>query len=256
MAKHKKSRPSISSSSIQASQETSEAIHESHSAIDGLPSLRMQLSISLAIAFHFCALLIAFSANLAPSYLQGQLTAWLSPYAITTNQAYNAFSLELTHAEPLDFPLYVELLPVNQQDGKQSEEWQKMLLPGSSSRKFASHDVRWSRWSNLSRVIQLIAIEQPDSEILSDIAARLVVIAEEQTGNSFRAVRLITPRVLSYDQDARVFSGASSLEDDELSPTVVYRATIVRDSTSRISLVPDEIPLRTAKPVVGQSERP
>lgn len=256
MAKRKKNAPPISSSLEQASQQTSEPIFQSHSAIDGPPSPRMQLLVSLVIVFHFCALLVAFSANLAPSYLQGQLTAWLSPYTVTTNQAYNAFPLELTHAEPLDFPLYVELLHSNQQGSEQSEDWQRMLLPGGSSRKLASHDVRWSRWSNLSRVIQLIAIEQPDSEILSDIAARLVVTAEKQTGDTFRAVRLIAPRVLSYDQDARVFSGESSLEDDELSPTVVYRATIVRDSASQISLVPEQIPLRTAKPVVSKSERP
>ncbi len=204
------------------------------------------------ILFHFGALLSALAANLSPSYLQGQLTELLSPYSATTSQTYNSIPLELTHAEPFDFPLQVELLPSDEA----GEDWQSMLLPGSHSRVPNSLGFRWSRWPNISRVIQLIATDQPDSEILSDIVARLVVIAERQTGRTFRAVRLRTPKVLSYDDDALLASGQTSLQDNDPSVEVAYRATIIRESERDISLIPEQLPLRTAKPVREQRERP
>jgi hypothetical protein len=255
MAKRKKSPPPTSSSSEQATQQANESSNAASPAANQLPSPRAQFFVSLAIVFHFGALLAAFSANLAPSYLQGQITSWLSAYAVTTNQAYSSVPLELTHAEPFDFPLLVEFLPANNQGSEPVEVWERMLLPGSSSAN-ELHDLRWSRWPNLCRVIQLIAADQPDSEILSDIAARLVEMAEKRSDKPFGSIRLIAPRVLSYDEDASVNSGESTLEDDTLAPTIVYRATIVRDSTQQISLIPEQNPLRTAKPVAGQPERP
>ena len=256
MAKRKKSATPISSTSEQATQQSRESSEAASPAVNQPPTPRTQFLVSLAIVFHFGALLVALSANLAPSYLQGQFTAWLSPYAVTTNQAYSSFPLELTHAEPFDFPLFVEFLSTTSQGSAQGEVWERMLLPGSSSPNAALHDLGWSRWANVCRVIQLIAADQPDSEILSDIAARLVTMGENKSDKRFRSIRLIAPHVLSYDEDASVVSGERSLEDDALAPTILYRATIVRDLTQQISLVPEQIPLRTAKPFTGQPERP
>jgi hypothetical protein len=209
------------------------------------PSGRAQVLVSFILVAHFGALLVTWSANLAPSYLQGNLTALLSPYLVTTNQAYNAFPLELTHAEPFDFPMHMELLPSDEQHGV----WQVMAVPGMESAGGQVMDNRFSRWANYSRVIRLVASEQPDSEILSDIAASAIRYAEQRSGQTYKAVRWVAPKILSYDQDALVYAGQLTEGEGELAPQVVYSAVIVRDPTEGLSLIPEQAPLRTSKPL-------
>jgi hypothetical protein len=206
---------------------------------------RAQALVSLVLIAHFGALLVTWSANLAPSYLQGNLTALLSPYLVTTTQAYNAFPLELTHAEPFDFPMHIQLLATDEQRGV----WQFMALPGLGDADSSATDNRFSRWSNYSRVIRLVASEQPDSEILSDIAASAVRYAEQRSGQTYRAIRWVAPKILSYDEDALVRTGQLIEGEGELSPQIVYSAAVLRDAAGGLSLIPEQAPLRTAKPV-------
>lgn len=225
------------------------------------PSPRVRSLASALICAHLAALMLGLSANLAPSYLQGQLTAWLSPYLVTTGQSYQALPLELTHAEPFDFPLWVELLPSDESNAS----WQPLRLPNtrqttdeSSRRGVGGLDQRFSRWANYSRMIRLIATEQPDSEILSDIAVQLVRSAAAQSARrqNFRAIRLVAPKVLSYDEDAQVASGQLDLDADLLAPTIVFEASVVEGPSGELSLVPSLSPLRTAKPLAQRRSLP
>lgn len=254
MAKRKKVASLEDSSSDVSGQEPTSPGAIGLPADDLLPSQRQRTIASMVISVHFLALLITLSANLAPSFLQGKLTRWLSPYLVTTNQAYNAFPLELTHAEPFDFPMYLEFRSAN----SASDRWEKLDLPGITNPTSRLAAWRFSRWTNLSRVVRLIFTEQPDIEILSDITAHLVGVAEQQSGDTFREVRWMAPKVLSYDEDARLANGEAGLTEDEFSPSIVYSATVVHGPAGQLSLVPQQIPLRTAKPVgqpIGQGKQ-
>lgn len=225
------------------------------------PSPRARWVASTLICAHLAAVMLGLSANLAPSFLQGQLTAWLAPYLVTTGQSYQALPLELTHAEPFDFPLWVELLPSDEDHA----QWQPLLPPGtrqamdeSSEGDVGGLDQRFSRWANYSRMIRLIATEQPDSEILSDIAVQLVRNAAAQSARrqNFRAIRLVAPKVLSYDEDTQVASGQLDLDAEVLAPTIVFEASVVGEPSGELSLVPSLSPLRTAKPFAQRKPQP
>jgi len=105
-------------------------------------------------------------------------------------------------------------------------------------------------------MIRLVAAEQPDSEILSDIAASAVRYAEQRSGQTYRAVRWVAPKIPSYDQDALVHAGQLTEGEGELSPQVVYSAVILRDATGGLSLIPEQAPLRTSKPVGRTGDLP
>ncbi len=233
-------------------QPTASATISSSSIVEGetCPSPRLRSIVSLLVVAHLATVLIALAANLAPSLLLGKMTQLTSAYAGTTNQIYTGLPLELTHAEPFDFPLNVEM----QSSELTGTEWQAMPLPGIEQPRTDSHQLRFSRWSNFSRVMRMVATNQPDSEILADIAARLVELAEKREQQTFQGIRFIAPKVLSYDEDALLASGQSTKHDEELLSTIVYSATILRDVDGRLSLVPQQIPLRTAKPLLRERE--
>ena len=222
------------------------------------PSPQVRWVASALICAHFTAILVGLSANLSPSYLQGQLTAWLAPYLVTMGQSYQALPLELTHAEPFDFPLWVELLPSDEPNA----QWQPLLLPDTRQTIDESSsgglDQRFSRWANYSRLIRLIATEQPESEILSDIAVQLVRNAASQSARRqrFQAIRLVAPKVLSYDEDAQVASGQLDLGAEVLAPTIVFEASVLEAPSGELSLVPSLSPLRTAKPLADRKPLP
>lgn len=223
--------------------------------------------ISLAIMLHGLCLLLAVSSNLAPSYLQGRLLDVAGPYLHVTHQYYRALPLELTRAEPLDFPLRVELQA--EATGSDSEqggaEWQPLLLTGL----FESHRIQGnpsdSRWYNLARWLTLISSADPESEILSDFAAQTVQLAEIQSGQRYQAVRFISAKVLSYDEDLALAGNPRASEDETFQPSVMYSARIVRldrpaaageGGSSGLSLVPAQDALRTAKPIDAVKELP
>lgn len=254
MAKRRKDTSPLDISPAASGEELASPGFSGVLADDQLPSQRQRTIVSVVVSAQFLALLITLSANLAPSFLQGKLTRLLSPYLVTTNQAYNAFPLELTHAEPFDFPMYIEF----RAEDSASDRWEKLNLPGITNPASSLAAWRYSRWTNLSRVVRLIFTEQPDSEILSDITAHLVDVAEQQSGDTFREVRWMAPKVLSYDEDARLANGEEALAGEAFSPSIVYSATVVHGPAGQLSLVPQQAPLRTAKPIgqpIGQEKQ-
>ncbi len=210
------------------------------------PSSSVQRFASLALIVHFSLLITALSANMAPSHLQGILLGWFSPYFIATNQDYGAVPISLTHADAIDFPLTIELLPTDSVTHEDSA-WHKLEIPNSEENA-TGISFRASRWPNYARLVRLITVDQPDSEILADIATALVRFAEEQSRVSYRAIRLRATKVLSYDEDAALASNQGALLADELDSTLCYGANILRTSNHEIALVPFQERLRTAQP--------
>jgi hypothetical protein len=215
-------------------------------------SSRVQLLVSCLIVFHFGALLLALSANMAPSYLQGELAAWLAPYSVTTGQAYDAVPLELTHAESIDFPLLVELH--RSQDGPQ--DWQMVEPPDVSRSRSGEVNMRYSRWPNLSRLTRLIALDDPESDVLSEIAAQAVIATQQADQDTYDQIRLVAPKVLSFDENSIVAAGQAAFISDELSREVVFSGWIVRDAEQGIKLIPQQDASRTSKPLVSGTKLP
>ncbi len=217
------------------------------------PTKTLRWFVSIAILLHFGVLLFQLSANVAPSYLQGRINVWLSPFIVTTNLDYGATPLELTHAAPIDFPLLVELLPASA-DATDSQAWQILELPNAMLSANRGWDFRRSRWPNYARLIRLVEIDHPDSELLADIAIPFVQFAEKRSREEFRAIRLRAPKVLSYDEAAALASGRLELNAEEAVGTLVFGANIVRKVDSMV-LVPFQEPLRTAKPAAVASSK-
>jgi len=249
MAKRKSKRDHSQPSEPQPSTEQSAPAWPPCSS---LPDWLQRLG-SLAIALHLLAILVALASNLAPSYLQGKVLGVLSHYLVTTHQAYRAVPLELTHAEQLDFPLVFEVL--GEEDGE--AEWHPLPLAVAPSLLAESTHARGSHWDNFSRWFTMTAEQRPEAEILADVAARCIRLAESSSGIRYRAVRAVTPQVNSYDEDLALQLGLASSEDEAYQPEELFRATIVRRENRPLSLVPAQAPLRTAKPLdVGRGDRP
>lgn len=220
--------------------------------------------ISLAIILQLFSLLLAFSSNLAPSYLQGRILNVVGPYQHLTHQYYHVLPLELTRAEPLDLPLRIELqAEITGSDVDQAAAtWQPLALAGLFSEAGAGVELRDTRWHNLARWLTLVATADPESEILSDFAAQAVQLAESQSGERYRAVRLLSTKVLSYDEDLALAGNLRDPSDESFEPSVVYSASIVRldgpgdTASQRLSLIPAQDALRTAKPVDPSKELP
>lgn len=229
-----------------------------------MPALGLRGLLSLAIIIQGFSLLLAFSSNLAPSYLQGRMLDVVGPYLHVTHQYYHALPLELTRAEPLDFPLRVELQVEN--TGVDAEQataaWQPLALRGLFGNDRAQAGVSDTRWHNLARWLTLIASADPESEILSDFAARAIQLAERQSGQRYQAVRFLSAKVLSYDEDLTLAGKLREPGDEMFQPSVIYSASVVRlgapgdADNQRLSLIPAQDALRTAKPVGLSKELP
>ena len=68
------------------------------------------------------------------------------------------------------------------------------------------------------------AIDDPESEILSEFAAQAVKAMQRGRQEEFDRVRFVAPKVLSFDEDAIVAAGQGSLISEELSPEIVFSA--------------------------------
>lgn len=213
-----------------------------------LPSW-LQAVCSLAIVFHFAALLVALSSNLAPSYLQGKLLDFFSPYLVTTHQAYRAAPLELTHAETLDFPLVVEL---RSEDGSEPQ-WQPLSCTITPPSAQLGRPTGWAHWNNFARWFTLTADQQPEAEVLADIAAGCIALAELQSGQRYEAIRMLTRHVNSFDEDNALQLGLATMEDEAYQPLELFRAAVIRRESRPLSLVPAQQPLRTSKPTGRRS---
>ncbi|MCA9156813.1 MAG: hypothetical protein KDA51_13220 [Planctomycetales bacterium] len=228
----------------------------------GWPPAWVRNTVSLLILLHGLALIVAVSSNLAPSYLQGRILTRLAPYLNMTHQAYNALPLELTRGELADFPLRVELqMPAaNTAMDVAGQVWQPMTIATLVDFAKTPAGQPATRWANLARWLSLTASADPEDEILSDFSARCVALAEKQTGQRYSGVRLISPKVLSYDEDMALAGGIREPTDEVFRPTVVYSANIVRlhegTKQERLSLVPAQPAARTAKPTSSAEVQP
>lgn len=228
----------------------------------GWPPAWVRNTVSLLIILHGFALLAAVSSNLAPSYLQGGLLNRLAPYLNMTHQAYNALPLELTRGELIDFPLQVELQ--SQASGNETDvaaqAWKPMAIERLVDFAGAPAAQRTTRWPNIARWLLLTASADPENEILSDFSAQCIGLAEKQSGQRYSGVRLISPKVLSYDEDLALVSGMRESSDEEFQPSIVYSANIVRlgegTGQERLSLVPAQPTARTAKPTSSTEVQP
>ena len=228
----------------------------------GWPSAWVRNTVSLLIILHGLALFVAVSSNLAPSYLQGRILTRLAPYLNMTHQAYNALPLELTRAEQADFPLRVELQTAEANTATEvaGQVWRPMTIARLVDFAEAPTAQRATRWANVARWLSLTASADPEDEVLSDFSARCVALAEKQTGQRYSGVRLISPKVLSYDEDMALAGGMREPSDEAFQPTVVYSANIVRlhegTNEERLSLVPSQPAARTAKPTSTSGVKP
>lgn len=252
--------PSRSGSTAQAM--ASDSPNAMHTTQLGWPPAWLRNTVSLLIILHGFALLIAVSSNLAPSYLQGRILNRIAPYLNMTHQAYNALPLELTRGELADFPLQIELqtqAPNNEIDVAEPI-WQPMTVEGLVDFDKAATTQRTTRWPNVARWLSLTASVDPENEILSDFSAQCVRIAEKQSGQRYSAIRLISPKVLSYDEDLALVGGMRESSDEAFQPTIVYSANIVRlgegTGQERLSLVPAQPAARTAKPTSSSEVQP
>lgn len=218
--------------------ELASPVHQSSNSA-AVSSATLQRILSVVIVGHLGALLLALTSNFAPSFLQGELMGYLSPYLTTTHQSYGALPLELTHADAIDFPMHIEIK-------KTGRDWSSLKLPGFET------DVRHSRWPNLARILAIIAQEEPESEILSEIALRLVHVAEQRSSTPISAIRLVQPHVLSFDEDSVVSSGGGALLEDELGAEIVFSAQVVCSADASIGLVPTQTASRTSR-FIGDS---
>ena len=198
---------------------------------------QVQWALSGIFALHFMALIVALSSNWAPSFLQGELMNLLSPYLTTTHQAYGSSPLQLTHAEQVDFPLQIQWL----QDG--SDNWQ---IEDSLTRAGAN-------WKNFSRVIKIIGVDLPESEVLSEVGLRLVQQIESRESVEVKAVRFVVSHVLSFDEDLAIATGREELLGDDREPTIIFDAVVIRKAGTPIGLIPQQDASRTSKAVSARA---
>ncbi len=191
--------------------------------------------ITLAVVFHFSALLTALASNLTPSYLQGEIMHGLSAYLVPLHQSYGALPLEWTHASNLDFPVRLEI----REQGQSS--WRD-ATPSAAT-----------RWPQISRILTLITEDQPDSEVLSEIAFQFVRQFELREQQQVAAIRWIQPHVNSFDEDLLIAAQQTVFIEDNLQPEILFAARVVRDGKVAQGLVPELEASRTALPV-GVSE--
>lgn len=212
----------------------------------GMPTGIVRWLVSCLIALHFTGLGIALSANLAQSFLHGEVLVWLAPVHVTTGQDYIMLPLELTQASDMDAPVVIEVMRA------QEQAWKQLGFPKGELTVDASHA---SRWPNLARLLYWISQQQPDSEVLPEFALRAIrsssqaADGEASDGNPIAAIRLVQPHVVSYDEDLAIANGRAAFFADAMQSNVIYAARIVRDVDGRIAgLVPEQDPSLTSKP--------
>ncbi len=201
------------------------------------PSASTRVWVSLLIVLQLGLLCLNLSANLAPSFLHGNVLAWLAPVNVTTAQDYIFLPLELTHAGTIDAPLQVEYRQAS------SEAWRPVPLLDPA-------DVARTRWHNVGRLTCWIAEQQPSSDVLPELAAQVLRSAQAQ-GQVEQAseIRFYQPHVLSFDEDLVVAEGQGEFISSTLSGEVLYAVHVVTGPNGEIGVVPEQEPSLTSKPL-------
>jgi hypothetical protein len=219
----------------------------------GSPTRLTRNITSCLIVLHFAGLIIALSANIAPSFLHGEALRWLAPVHVSTGQDYIMLPLELTQATDMDAPVVVEVMTE-----QETPSWQRLSFPND---RVSPGSLLSSRWSNLARLMVWISQQQPDSEVLPELALRAIRSGSTPAGSSIDlnesiAIRFVQPHVLSYDEDLVIAGGRESLLADALEPNVVYAAQILHGKNGEIALVPSQDAGLTSKPIATTPKDP
>ncbi|MCA9127745.1 MAG: hypothetical protein KDB22_11695 [Planctomycetales bacterium] len=208
-------------------------------------SSKVQITISILVVLHFSILILSLSANLSPSFLQGKLVDLLGPYLITTGQEYGAVPIEITHAEPIDFATLVQV----HERGAQPGEWISLALPGVIDSTARPVNFANSRWTNLSRLLRLIAEEFNDSDVLAEFAASIA--NRHSQDMDIDAIRILAPHVPSYDKYEELRLAGLPFNESTFPPVIAYYANVVAQG-EQLRVIPYLEPLRTSKPVSAE----
>ena len=165
-------------------------------------------------------IVLSLLSNYAPSYLQGEILNWLSPYVVSTHQLYGAKPLELTHSEDIDFPVHIDV----QYEG--DNRW--------SSVQFKTQDLQKTRWPMFARIFAVVVSEDSENEVLSEITLAIVRKVDSLQRKKIRRIRLYQPHVFSFDEDSYVNAGQADLLDGLTDDTQLFAADVVYDSSSNI----------------------
>ncbi|MCR9296419.1 MAG: hypothetical protein NXI32_27220 [bacterium] len=188
-----------------------------------------QRAITIAIVLHFVTLFVAFSSNLYQSLLQQEAIRYLSPYLVTTSQVYGALPLEWTHAQSYDLPMDFEVR------SKGSQRWETLI---SANRSDQLGD-NW-RWSNLTRILRMVIMEDPESEIAAELGLKIANhYQSRRNAADLASIRFIQPYTPSFDE-ATLLAGEDVAElDVSTEPEVIYQADVVYDQSGKaIGLLP------------------
>ena len=201
--------------------------------------------LSIFAAFHLLALIIALSANFAPSLLQGRMTSALSFYHVTTAQDYNLLPLELTHGSRLDRPVYFQI------KAPSSATWQTLDCQSCQMVKDIGQANNSHTWQNLTHVLTWLATQEPDSPLLAEVVFRLAKQVDGLEPNS--RVRLLIPHVPTYDEFEIIRGQEGAVVSDLFDPEILYSANIVIDDEGEVRVVPEQSAELNAKSLLAES---
>ncbi len=242
------SRSRKDSSSATSAPPSSEGVGDAARVSQQLPpSPRLKRLLSVVVVFHFAATLVALASNYSPSYVQGVVMDYLSPYLVTTHQAYGAMPLELTHGNAIDFPVAIEV------QREESSNWDKLELWKTGQEE------RRSRWNSLGRIITIVTEDQPESEVLSEIANQIVRHAEATNTREtaeITAVRIVQPHVMNFEEDLIFASSGESFIEADLVAETLYAAKVVRSDGLVVGMLPVQEASRVSESIQDAEAQP
>jgi hypothetical protein len=115
--------------------------------------MRYKPLISLALALHLFAVVLAMSGNMSPSMLQQRLRFLLSPYLISFNWYLDFVPVELTHGIETDGLWWIQI-----RDTSVSNDWQT-ITPSTASYLESTHRIR-----QVARLAGLMTMQQRTAE--------------------------------------------------------------------------------------------
>lgn len=184
-----------------------------------LKKSRGKLLFSLFAVLQIATLLLSLLSNYAPSYLEGEILGWLSPYIVTTHQFYGAKPLEMTHSESVDFPVQIDA----QFQGDRN--WTTIT--------FGRDSLNQTRWPMLARIMVVVTEDDDENPILAEVTAAIVKQINSTRRKNVRRIRLMQPHVLSFDEDSYVQSGQEDLLDGLDEGNQIFAADVVYDQDSK-----------------------
>ena len=180
------------------------------------------------VLFHFFCWIVTWNANFGQSLLYGDVLGWTANYMVPTGQHFGAAPFEWTHGEPLDFPVRVEVL----------EQDEIGWVPLSAANETA-------RWPIFARYLTIVADDDRESELLSEIAFHVLRSCEDDLGPT-KQIRFLRPLVPSFDEQAAIAMGQESYLGELLDGDEFFRARIIRADQEIVGLIPAQPDYRSS----------